>query len=51
LILLGMMALISGCPQTGSSDTDHSDKMVSLAIPSKDAAVPSSFETASFGLG
>ena len=64
LFLLGVMSFLSGCSQTMAMQAKHDSKTkersMSLAyktetespvIPPIDAAAPSIFETASFGLG
>jgi hypothetical protein len=62
LFLLGAMAFFSGCDPTTATKANHESrtkkgsmnlayKTESPAIPPIDAAVPSKFETASFGLG
>ena len=62
LVLLGLMSFLMGCSPTTATEANHDSKAkegsMSLAhksefsaIPPIDAAVPSNFETASFGLG
>jgi hypothetical protein len=62
LLLLGVMSFLMGCSPTKASQENHASKTkedsMNLAykaesptIPPIDAAVPSKFETLSFGLG
>jgi len=62
LFFLGGMAFLLGCPSTTATQANNGAmakedsinpiaKYQSPAIPPIDAAVPSNFETASFGLG
>lgn len=62
LFLLGMITSFAGCNPTTATLADHDSgtkqgsmnlayKTESPVIPPIDAAVPSKFETASFGLG
>jgi hypothetical protein len=62
LFLLGLMSFLMGCSPTTGTQANHASKTKedsmslayktgSPAIPPIDAAVPSNFETASFGLG
>ena len=62
VFLLGVMPFIMGCSPTAATQANHGSKAKegsmglaykteSPAPPPIDSAVPSSFETASFGLG
>ncbi len=62
LFFVGVMMFIVGCPPTTATQANHGSntkegsmnlayKSEALAIPSIDAGVPATFETASFGLG
>ena len=62
LILIGNDIFFMGCAPTADAQANHASnlkedsmslayKTEHLAIPAIDAAVPSTFETASFGLG
>lgn len=55
LIIIGGTAMVQAQGKNGSTALEGSmvtaDKTESLAIPPIDAAAPTTFETASFGLG